>query len=296
MFFKTQCYFLSAFCETFHTPYTAAVQASDEFVKKDGTVRMVGGYRMRLMLRLYASLICVAENLLESHKTIGNDMKENYSWARYKKLHNTLEDSFRKKIDEQNEFTLKNVVVVTGRHTFETLTSNIWCMRGDVFPFNKIGAELVNAAVAPLDERACIVTQMDKNFSDQMEVMKQQFRNLPRVRLPKKFLKVLTSRIRTSLAVPNGYISHIRRNKEEGFTNSYARCEYVKKRLQLREDCVDDFIVLRGKYDIEYDQEVQVVSNEDSEALLDNEEIGDKEMGIALEDNEGNGDERIVNE
>jgi len=49
--------------------------------------------------------------------------------------------------------------------------------------------------------------------------------------------------------------------------------------------------------DIEYDQEVQVVSNEDSEALLDNEEVGDKEMGIALSDNnEGNGDEQIVNE
>jgi len=51
---------------------------------------------------------------------------------------------------------------------------------------------LVNAAVAPLDERACIATQMDKNFSDQIEVLKQQFGNLPGVRLPKKFLKVLT--------------------------------------------------------------------------------------------------------
>jgi len=138
--FKTQCYFLSAFCETFHTPYTAAVQASDKFVKKDVTVRMVGEYRMRLMPRLYASLICEAENLLESHKTIGNDVKKNCSWARYRKLNNTLEESFRKKIDKQNEFTLKNVVFVTDRHTLETLTSNICCMRGDVFPFNKLGA------------------------------------------------------------------------------------------------------------------------------------------------------------
>ena len=68
------------------------------------------------------------------------------------------------------------------------------------------------------------------------------------------------------------------------------------KKLQLHEDCVDDFILLKGKYDIEDVQEVQVVSNEDNEALLDNEEIGDEEMGIALLGNEGNGDERIVSE
>jgi len=35
---------------------------------------------------------------------------------------------------------------------------------------------------------------------------------------------------------------------------------------------------------------------EGSEALLDNEEIGDEEMGIALSGNEGYGDEQIVNE
>ena len=74
--FKTQCYFLSAFYETFHTPYTAAVEASDKFVGKDDTIRMVGGYRMRIMPRLYASLICEAEHLLETYKAIGNDMKE----------------------------------------------------------------------------------------------------------------------------------------------------------------------------------------------------------------------------
>jgi hypothetical protein len=131
----------------------------------------------------------------------------------------------QKKIGEQNELFLKNVVVGAVRHTLETSTSNIWCMCGDVFPFNKLGAELVNAAVALLDERACIVIQMNKNFSDQMEVMKQQFGNLPRVRFPKKFLKVLTSRIGTSLAVPNGYISHIRRNKEEGCKKLRTRCD-----------------------------------------------------------------------
>ena len=41
---------------------------------------------------------------------------------------------------------------------------------------------------------------------------------------------------------------------------------------------------------------MQVVLNEDSEALLDNEEIGDEEMGIALLDIEGTGDEQILNE
>ena len=55
--FKTQCYFLSAFCETFHTPYTTVVQASDKFVGKDDTIRMAGGYRMRIMPMLYESLI-----------------------------------------------------------------------------------------------------------------------------------------------------------------------------------------------------------------------------------------------
>jgi len=31
---------------------------------------------MRIMPRLYASLICEAEHLLETYKAIGNDMKE----------------------------------------------------------------------------------------------------------------------------------------------------------------------------------------------------------------------------
>ena len=35
---------------------------------------------------------------------------------------------------------------------------------------------------------------------------------------------------------------------------------------------------------------------EGSEALLDNVENGAEEMGVALEDNEVNGDEQIVNE
>jgi len=39
--FKTQCYFLSAFYETFHAPYTAAVEASDKFVRKDDTISML---------------------------------------------------------------------------------------------------------------------------------------------------------------------------------------------------------------------------------------------------------------
>jgi len=90
--FKTQCYFLSAFYETFHAPYTAAVEASDKFVGKDDTIRMVGGYRMRIMPRLYASLICEAEHLLETYKAIGNDMKEGCPWARFRKLNNALED------------------------------------------------------------------------------------------------------------------------------------------------------------------------------------------------------------
>ena len=33
---------------------------------------------------------------------------------------------------------------------------------------------------------------------------------------------------------------------------------------------------------LRFDQEVQVVSNEDSETLWDNEEIGDKEMVVAF--------------
>ena len=59
----------------------------------------------------------------------------------------------------------------------------------------------------------------------------------------------------------------------------------AKKLLKEHEDCVDGFIVLKGNYDIEDVQEVQVVFNEDSGALLDNEKIGDEEMGIALFDN-----------
>ena len=41
---------------------------------------------------------------------------------------------------------------------------------------------------------------------------------------------------------------------------------------------------------------LQVVLKQDSEALLDNEKIGEKGMGVALLDNEENGDEQIVNE
>jgi len=201
--FKTQCYFLSAFCATFHTPYTAAVQASHKVVGKDDTIRMVGGYRMRIMPRLYASLICEAEHLLETHKAIGNDMKEGCPWVRFRKLDNALDESLQKKIDEQYELLLKNVVVVAGRHTLETSTSNIWCMRGDVFPFNMLGAELVNAAVvAPLDERAGIIAQIEKNFADHMLVLSQQYGDLPGIRFPTKFLKILTEGIGTSLAVP----------------------------------------------------------------------------------------------
>jgi len=78
-------------------------------------------------------------------------------------------------------------------------------MCGDVFPFNKLGAELVNSAVvAPLDRRADIITQIEKNFADHILVILQQYGGLPRIRLPTKFLKVLTLRIGTSLVVPNG--------------------------------------------------------------------------------------------
>jgi len=70
----------------------------------------------------------------------------------------------------------------------------------------------------------------------------------------------------------------------------------AKKLLKEHEDCFNGYILLKGNYDIEDVQEVQVVLNEDSEALLDNEEIGDKEMGEALLDNEDYGDEQIVNE
>jgi len=112
------------------------------------------------MPRLFASLICEAEHLLATHKTIGNDIKEVCPWARFRKLYNALDESLQKQIDEQNRFFLKNVVVVAARHTLETSTSNILCMCGDIFPFNKPGAESVNAAVSPLDERAGIITQI----------------------------------------------------------------------------------------------------------------------------------------
>ena len=64
--------------------------------------------------------------------------------------------------------------------------------------------------------------------------------------------------------------------------------------LQDHEDSVNGFIELKGKYDIEDVQEVPVVLNEDSEALLENEQIGDKEMWVVLLSNEENGDEQIV--
>jgi len=219
--FKTQCYFLSAFCETFHTPYTAAVQASDEFVEKNETVRMIGGYRMRLMPRIYASMICEAEYLFETRETIGDDMKEGCPWARYRKLYNTLDDSLKRRINQQNEFFLKHVVVIVRKHTLETITSNIWCMCGDVFPFNILGAKLVNAAVAPLDERAGIITQIEKDFAEYMEVVSKQYGSLPRIRFAAKFLKVLTSRIGTSLAVPIG-MSHALNARELDIIKKFA--------------------------------------------------------------------------
>jgi hypothetical protein len=73
----------------------------------------------------------------------------------------------------------------------------------------------------------------------------------------------------------------------------------AKQLLKDHEDCVDGYIELKGNYDIEDVREVRVVLNEDCESLFDNEdneEIGDEEMGVALEDNEGNGGEQIVNE
>jgi hypothetical protein len=70
----------------------------------------------------------------------------------------------------------------------------------------------------------------------------------------------------------------------------------AKQLLKEHEDCVGGFIELKGNYDIEDVQEGPVRLNEDNEALLDKEEIGDEEMGVALEDNEVNGDEQIVNE
>ena len=70
----------------------------------------------------------------------------------------------------------------------------------------------------------------------------------------------------------------------------------AKQLLREHEDCVDGVIELKGKYDNEDVQEVQVVFNEDIESLLDNVENGAEEMGVALEDNEGNGEEQIVNE
>jgi len=129
---------------------------------------MISGYRMRLMPILNASMICEAENLLATQKKIdiGKDMKVGCSWARYRKLYNTLGESFRNKIDQQNEFFLKLVVDIARKHTLENITSNIWCMCGDVFPFYILGAKLVNAAVAPLDERAGIITQIEKDFAE----------------------------------------------------------------------------------------------------------------------------------
>jgi hypothetical protein len=81
-------------------------------------------------------------------------------------------------------------------------------------------------------------------------------------------------------------------NKKNGTISMVA----AKQLLKEHEDCVGGFIELKGNYDIEDVQEGPVRLNEDNEALLDNVEIGDEEMGVALEDNEVNGDEQIVNE
>jgi hypothetical protein len=78
--------------------------------------------------------------------------------------------------------------------------------------------------------------------------------------------------------------------------NFIILCVAAKQLLKEHEDCVGGFIELKGNYDIEDVQEGPVRLNEDNEALLDKEEIGDEEMGVALEDNEVNGDEQIVNE
>ena len=81
-------------------------------------------------------------------------------------------------------------------------------------------------------------------------------------------------------------------NKKNGTIPMLA----AKQLLKEHEDCVDGFIELKGNYDIEDVQEGPVRLHEGSEALLDKEEIGDEEMGVALQDNEGNGYEQIVME
>jgi hypothetical protein len=86
--------------------------------------------------------------------------------------------------------------------------------------------------------------------------------------------------------------TNVETNKKNGTIPMLA----AKQLLRKHEDCVDDFIVLKGNYDIEDVREVRVVVNEDIESLLDNVENGAEEMGVALEDNEGNGEEQIVNE
>jgi len=86
--------------------------------------------------------------------------------------------------------------------------------------------------------------------------------------------------------------TNVETNKKNGTIPMLA----AKQLLREHEDCVDGVIELKGKYDNEDVQEVQVVFNEDIESLLDNVENGAEEMGVALEDNEGNGEEQIVNE
>ena len=80
---------------------------------------------------------------------------------------------------------------------------------------------MVNAAVAPLDERAGIITQIEKDFAEYMEVVSKQYGSLPRIRFAAKFLKVLTSRIGTSLAVPIG-MSHALNAKELDIIKKFA--------------------------------------------------------------------------
>jgi hypothetical protein len=86
--------------------------------------------------------------------------------------------------------------------------------------------------------------------------------------------------------------TNVETNKKNGTIPMLA----AKQLLKEHEDCVDGYIELKGNYDIEDVREVRVFVNEDIESLLDNVENGAEEIGVALEDNEVNRDEQIVNE
>jgi hypothetical protein len=89
---------------------------------------------------------------------------------------------------------------------------------------------------------------------------------------------------------------NFRTNDETNKKNGTIPMLAAKQLLKEHEDCVDGFIELKGNYDSEDVQEGPVRLNEGREALLDNKENGAEEMGVALEDNEVNGNEQIVNE